>query len=492
MASSISAEDLSQRLKSNALQTRDMFLGNYGLKPAVDTKSYSIRLAAKINDEYSSVKDMAPTKPVARTATSKSGTKAGGAASAVAGLKKTNASGVRVEDVESEHEDKTELKQAGSTFDEIISSLPEVKQDGAGSSHVVTEYKVNNALVEKYGPTTQLILQKRQRSNVKPEWHAPWVLKNVISGHLGWVRCVAVDPANEWFCTGSADRTIKIFDLASGILKLTLTGHISTVRGLAVSPRHPYLFSVSEDKTVKCWDLEQNKVIRHYHGHLSGVYTCKVHPTLDLLVTGGRDSVARVWDMRTKAEVRVLGGHTDTVATLDCQDADPQIITGSHDSTIKLWDLTTGKTMSTLTHHKKSVRAVKIHPTEFTFASASTDNIKMWKFPKGEFMRNAIDHNVLTNSLALNRNNVLVGGGDNGSLHLYDWKTGHCFQQIQTQVQPGSLDSEAGIFALDFDVTGSRLISCEADKTIKIYKEDENATPETHPVMYKPAKKTRF
>ena len=34
----------------------------------------------------------------------------------------------------------------------------------------------------------------------------------VISGHLGWVRCVAVDPSNEWFTTGSNDRTIKVRD----------------------------------------------------------------------------------------------------------------------------------------------------------------------------------------------------------------------------------------------------------------------------------------
>ena len=39
-----------------------------------------------------------------------------------------------------------------------------------------------------------------------------------------------MDPGNEFFATGSADRTIKIWDLASGQLKLTLTGHIEQVR----------------------------------------------------------------------------------------------------------------------------------------------------------------------------------------------------------------------------------------------------------------------
>lgn len=152
--------------------------------------------------------------------------------------------------------------------------------------------------------TTSLMrMSEALAAQPKPEWHKPWKLHKVISGHLGWVRSVAVEPNNKWFVTGSGDRTIKIWDLASGQLRLTLTGHISTVRGLAVSPRHPYLFSCGEDKMVKCWDLETNKVIRHYHGHLSGVYTLALHPTLDVLVTGGRDGVARVWDMRTRSNM---------------------------------------------------------------------------------------------------------------------------------------------------------------------------------------------
>lgn len=99
----------------------------------------------------------------------------------------------------------------------------------------------------------------------RPDWHAPWKLQRVISGHLGWVRALAVEPNNQWFASGAGDRTIKIWDLASGRLRLTLTGHISTVRGLAVSPRHPYLFSCGEDKMVKCWDLETNKVVSELH-----------------------------------------------------------------------------------------------------------------------------------------------------------------------------------------------------------------------------------
>lgn len=259
-------------------------------------------------------------------------------------------------------------------------------------------------------PSSSLV-RRQNAQQPRPDWHAPWKLMRVISGHLGWVRSLAVEPGNEWFASGAGDRTIKIWDLASGSLRLTLTGHISTVRGLAVSPRHPYLFSCGEDKMVKCWDLETNKVIRHYHGHLSGVYALSLHPTLDVLVTGGRDGVARVWDMRSRSNIHVLSGHRGTVTDVKCQETDPQVITSSLDSHVRLWDLAAGKTMATLTHHKKGVRALAVHPVEWTFASGSTGSIKQWKCPEGAFMQNFDGQNAIINTLSVNEDNVLFSGG---------------------------------------------------------------------------------
>ncbi|EFO21965.2 hypothetical protein LOAG_06522 [Loa loa] len=334
--------------------------------------------------------------------------------------------------------------------------------------------------------TMRAMLPARAPVMVKPKWHAPWKLYRVISGHTGWVRCVDVEPGNEWFATGGADRIVKIWDLASGKLRLSLTGHVSAVRCCKVSRRHPFLFTGGEDKQVKCWDLEYNKVIRHYHGHLSAVQDLTIHPTIDVLITCARDATARVWDMRTKAQIHCLSGHTNTVATVISQEVDPQVITGSHDSTIRLWDLAAGRSICTLTHHKKSVRALTLHPSLFMFASGSADNIKEWKCPEGIFIQNLLGHNAIINSLACNEEGVLVSGGDNGSLNFWDWKSGFCFQREQTKAQPGSIDSEAGIFALTYDQSGSRLITAEADKTIKMYKEDENATEETHPILWRP------
>ena len=330
------------------------------------------------------------------------------------------------------------------------------------------------------------IVPRKPSSMPRPDWHAPWKLMRVISGHTGWVRALAVEPGNEWFASGSNDRIIKIWDLASGQLKLSLTGHVSAVRGLAVSARHPYLFSCGEDKTVKCWDLEYNKVIRHYHGHLSSVYSIALHPTIDILVTGGRDSCARLWDMRTKVQIHALTGHTNTIASVVAQSVEPQVITGSHDTTIRLWDIAAGKARAVLTHHKKSVRSVAIHPKYHMFAAGAPDNIKQWTCPDGEFVQNLEGHNAIVNCVAVNSENVLISGADNGSLFMWDWRSGYNFQLTTAPAQPGSIESEAGILEMTFDQSGCRLITGEADKTIKIWKEDESASEETHPINWKP------
>ena len=124
--------------------------------------------------------------------------------------------------------------------------------------------------------------------------------------------------------------------------------------------------------------------------------------------------------------------------------------------------------------------------SSYTFASGSPDNIKQWKFPDGGFLQNLSGHNSNINMLAVNADWVLVFGSDNGTMHLWDWRTGYNFQLVHAAVQPGSLDSDSGIFASSFDQSESWLLTAETDKTIKVYREDENATEETHPVSWKP------
>lgn len=368
--------------------------------------------------------------------------------------------------------------------DKMAQSNPELSIVLRDSNKSIQQQRIESAAKSARSlvlPWMQAIDKKSlaMEEMVKPEWHPPWKLYRMISGHGGWVHSLTVDPSNMWFASGCRDGLIKIWDIASGRLRITLTGHISGVRGLAVSDRHPYLFSCGDDKMVKCWDLEQNQVVRHYHGHLSGVYCLALHPTENILITGGRDSVGRVWDMRTKEQIHCLTGHTNTIGSIICQDKAPEIITGSHDTTVRLWDFRAAKTLKSLTNHKKSVRALTFKHDLSAFASGATDNIKQWTLPESSFKQNLSGHNSIINSLACNKYNVLVSGADNGTLFFWDWRTGYNFQRLASPAQKGSIESEAGILAMTFDKTGARLITGESDKTIKMFREDPNATEES-------------
>ncbi|QLL30958.1 hypothetical protein HG536_0A07730 [Torulaspora globosa] len=347
---------------------------------------------------------------------------------------------------------------------------------GAGNRLIRQVYSGDRVEHSLLGRQERLISQR-------PSWHAPWALARVINGHVGWVRCIEVEPVdNEWFATGSDDTTVKVWDLASGRLKLTLSGHVMAVRDLAISERHPYLFSASEDKTVKCWDLEKNMAIRNYHGHLSGVHTVAVHPTLDLVVSAGRDSVIKLWDIRTRLPVMNLVGHKGPINKIRCLPVDPQVVSCSTDATIRAWDIAAAKCVKILTHHKRSVRDLALHPSEFSMVSACTDDIRSWKLPEGLLLTNFESANTgIINALSVNHDDVLFAGGDDGTLSFYDYKSGHKYQSVRTKQVPGSSESERGILCSSFDRTGLRLITGETDRSIKIWKQNPDATPETHP-----------
>lgn len=501
---------LSDLCLDSLLNTRNFFGNLQGNNPLEFTDNIKIRLHSKINDEYKKVHNR---KPVPLEESGKAQEK-----SAEPDYEKdieaiaTNIQNVQASKGKADAkkplkqkedfiiEDETIPQGPKTDIEKMIEELPKTQQDKLskipkkflifGKKEEEPGQQPSTALVPSTGgqvavheaPRMGTVALGKLKRLVRPTWHAPWKLMRVISGHQGWVRCIAVDHSNQFFATGSNDRTIKFWDLASGKLKLTLTGHISAVRGLALSSRHAYLYSCSEDKTVKCWDLETNKVVRSYHGHLSGVYCMALHPKLDILATGGRDSVVRLWDCRTKAQIHVLEGHTNVISSIISQEYEPQFVSGSHDHMIRLWDVGSGRAIETLTNHKKSVRAMSFHPNEYTFASGASDNLKVWKCPEGEFIRNVSGHNAIINDMAISQDNVMVSCADDGSMYFWDWKSGYNFQQIYSKPQPGSISSEAGVYCAEFDRSSLRLITGECDKTIKIWKEDEEATEETHPV----------
>ena len=66
------------------------------------------------------------------------------------------------------------------------------------------------------------------------------------------------------------------------------------------------------------------------------------------------------------------------------------------------------------------MRALAIHPTEYSFASGSAggNNIKKWMCPEGTFVFNFSGHNAIINTLSVNSEGVFFSGGKQGIFFL--------------------------------------------------------------------------
>jgi WD40 repeat protein len=66
---------------------------------------------------------------------------------------------------------------------------------------------------------------------------------------------VAFSASGKWLASASADRTVRVWDVATGQSRATLEGHALPVRAAAFGPTEDLLATASMDGTVRLWDV---------------------------------------------------------------------------------------------------------------------------------------------------------------------------------------------------------------------------------------------
>ncbi|ETO32183.1 G-protein beta WD-40 repeats containing protein [Reticulomyxa filosa] len=176
---------------------------------------------------------------------------------------------------------------------------------------------------------------------------------NILNGHTDYVWCVEFSPlqsssndkdnANNGvgviggsgytICSGSWDKTIRLWDVETGKELIVLEGSEGYVRSVKYSPYEATaggntVYSGSDDKMVRLWDIRSKKQTSIFKGHTSYV-TCVVYPPYassnditglggNIIYSGSRDNTIRLWDIRVNKQFSLIKGSDSEDSGIFC------------------------------------------------------------------------------------------------------------------------------------------------------------------------------
>jgi WD40 repeat protein len=249
-------------------------------------------------------------------------------------------------------------------------------------------------------------------------------------GHDRYINAIAFSPDGKKVISGSADNTLILWDVASGIEMRRFIGHLPgyttpMVKCVAFSPDGKQVFSAANDFSLKLWDIASGKEIYTISNLPEIVCSIAFSPDGKLAVSTDGNDGAKLWDVTTGKEIKLfkyaLYGGSNSKAVFS-PDGNYIATTGGM---LRLWDVKTGKIVKSYNDYGSSSYSVAFSPDGKYLLFDSDKDMILSDVNTGEIKKIFKGHTEDVTHVAFSSDGTkILSGSNDDTIKLWDVLTG--------------------------------------------------------------------
>ncbi|MBX9787305.1 MAG: hypothetical protein K2Y37_00185 [Pirellulales bacterium] len=204
------------------------------------------------------------------------------------------------------------------------------------------------------------------------------------------VLALAFSPDGKLLATGGGEPSrsgeLKIWNLADRATVLDLPeAHTDTIFGLEFSPDGKQIATASADKFVRVFEVATGKLVRSFEGHTHHVLGVAWQFDGRLLASAGADRVVKVWNMETGEQQRTIGGFGKEVTSISFVAASSQTLTSAGDASVRFYETGDGKSPRKFDGASDYVYSARITPDGRVVIAGGQDSVlRIWNAADGK------------------------------------------------------------------------------------------------------------
>jgi len=282
-----------------------------------------------------------------------------------------------------------------------------------------------------------------------------------LTGHTGGTRAVAFSEDGRWIITAGADRTLRIWENATGDLLRTIDLGGSTVTALAV--RGQRALTGHADGTLQLWSLPQGEKVAQFQRNKASVWSVAFMGEPDRFLASSHDWAVSVWDTRaSQAPVISIDAHENAVQAV-AYSPRGMLASGGADRLVKLWNASSGELLRTYRGHRDFVSAVAFSPDGELLASASHDGqVRLWLTSSHRLYRTLSRSSEKVDALAFSpAGNLLAAASSEGRVRVWQFQRGRLMRSLG--------DGIAGFRSVAFSPDGRWLAAASDSGAVRLW-----------------------